>query len=68
MNRLPRFNSIFADDSEFYFFHFLGLSTNWKKLPLKETVELDSKLHIKEPLIKELCEKSTISFIPLKIE
>ena len=63
-NRLPPFNSIFADESEFYFFHFLGLSTNWKKLPLKETVEFNSELHIKEPLIKELCEKTRLVSFP----
>ena len=63
-NKLPPFNSIFADESEFYFFHFLGLSTNWKKLPLKETVEFNSEQHTKEPLIKELCEKARLVSFP----
>ena len=63
-NKFPPFNSIYADESEFYFFHFLGLSMNWKKLPLKETVEFNSELHIKEPLIEELCEKARlVSFL-----
>ena len=54
----------YADESEFYFFHFLGLSTNWKKLPLKETVEFNSELYIREPLIEELCEKARLVSFP----
>ena len=60
------FDSNYADESEFYFFHFLGLSTNWKKLPLKGTVELNSELHIKEPLIEELCEKARLVSFPIE--
>ena len=45
-------------------FHLLGLSTNWKNLPLKEIVEFNSELRIKEPLIKELCEKARLVSIP----
>ena len=63
-NKFAPFNSIYADESEFYFFHFLGLSMNWLKLPLKETVEFNSELHIKEPLIEELCEKARLVSFP----
>ena len=65
-NKIPPFNSIFADESEFYFFHFLGLSVNWKKLPLKETAEYNSELHTKEPLIEELCKKARLVSFPLE--
>ena len=67
MHKFHPFDSHYADESEFYFFHFLGLSTNWKNLPLKGTVEFNSELHIKEPLIEELCEKARPSFIPYRI-
>ena len=59
-NKLPPFGSIYADESEFYFYHFLGLGANWKKLPLKESIEFNSELHIREPLIEELCEKARL--------
>ena len=59
-NKFSPFDSNYADESEFYFFHFLGLGTNWKKLPLKETAEYNSELHIKEPLIEELCKKARL--------
>ena len=45
-------------------FHLLGLSTNWKELPSKETVEFNSELHIREPLIEELCEKARLVSFP----
>ena len=65
-HKFQPFDSHYADESEFYFFHFLGLSTNWKKLPLKGTVEFNSELHIKEPLIEDLCKKLRLDSFPLK--
>ena len=63
-HKFQPFDSIYASESEFYFFHFLGLGINWKELPLKEPVEFDSKLHIEEPLIEELCEKVRLISFP----
>ena len=60
-------DSHFADESEFYFFHFLGLSTNWKKSHWKEPVEFNSELHIKEPLIEELCKEVRLGSFPKKL-
>ena len=65
-HKFQPFDSNYADESEFYLFHFLGLSTNWKKLPSKRTVEFNSELHIKEPLIKELCKKARLVSFPLE--
>ena len=59
-------DSHYADESEFYFFHCLGLSTNWKNSPWKGTVEFNSELHTKEPLIEELCEKARLVSFPLE--
>ena len=49
-----RFMHVNMDESEFYFFHVMGLTSNFKSLPLKERTEYDESLHVHEPLIAKL--------------
>ena len=63
-HKFQPFDSNYADESEFYFFHFMGLSTNWQKLPMKGTTEFNSALHIKEPLIEKLSKKARLVSFP----
>ena len=53
-----KLDTVYTKSTEFYFFHFLGLGTNWNKLPLKNPVKFDDELHVEEPLIRILCKKA----------
>ena len=59
-NELPTFFSLRIRETNFFFFHAQGLSTNWKNIPIKGLVEFDDKLHVLEPLIQELCSLASL--------
>ena len=49
-----------VSDSEIYFFHFLGLTDNWRNQADKLPGNFCSSLHVKEPLIAELAKKAML--------
>ena len=57
---LPEFGCWYVKESEFIFFHCLGIGKNWKNLPLKYRVNYDPEMHVYEPLILELCKEASL--------
>ena len=54
----PTVETVRINDSEFYFYHFLGLSNNWKNLPVKDSVAYNYKIHVQDPLVATLAQKA----------
>ena len=54
----PTVETVRINDSELYFYHFLGLSNNWKNLPVKDSVSYNDKIHVQDPLVATLAQNA----------
>ena len=58
----PKIDSYTAPESDLYFFHFMGLTTGWRKIwNNKPYCSTDSSIHIPEPKIENLAKESRLT-------